>query len=217
MYRITKRALDVSASVIGLAVLSPLILLIALAIRLTLGEPALFRQQRPGYREKPFTLLKFRTMRTATDARGAALPDAERLTWLGHVLRKTSLDEIPQLWNVLRGEMSLVGPRPLLMEYLRRYTEEQKQRHLAPPGITGWAQIHGRQEITFSQRIAFDQWYVHHCSFALDIRILLETVVKVCIGMGVRSGQDVRLVDDLKTTEGGNCACTPSEHPPTQA
>lgn len=207
-----KRVVDVCAAVSGLVFFAPLIGAVGLAIRLTTREPALFKQRRPGYLERPFTLLKFRTMRTATDPQGSLLPDSERLTRLGRLLRKTSLDEIPQLWNVLRGDMSLVGPRPLLIEYLPRYTREQRQRHSVKPGITGWAQIHGRQDITFSQRIELDNWYVRNSSFWLDISILLRTASQVVFGSGVRSGQDVHAVDDLNPPESADYAHNPLKH-----
>lgn len=208
----SKRAFDFVTAAIGLVVLAPLWALIALAIRLTMREPALFKQERPGLLERPFLLQKFRTMRTATDSMGRASPDRERLTRLGSFLRKTSLDEIPQLWNVLRGDMSLVGPRPLLMEYLPRYTPEQHQRHLVKPGITGWAQIHGRQDIPFSQRIELDNWYIRRSSFWLDITILLKTAGKALKGSGVRTGQNVDTVDDLIATESNGHAYTPIKH-----
>jgi sugar transferase EpsL len=196
MTRLAKRALDLAAALIGLVVLSPLMLLIALTIRVRMGSPVLFRQRRPGYHAAPFTMVKFRTMLV-----GEGTPihpsDAERLTRLGVWLRRHSLDELPQLWNVLKGEMSLVGPRPLLMEYLKRYTPEQARRHEVKPGITGWAQIQGRQDIPFSKRLELDVWYRDHQSFWLDLRILAVTLTKMLRGPGVRSGQDVRLVDDL--------------------
>jgi sugar transferase EpsL len=196
MTRLAKRALDLAAALIGLLVLSPLMLAIALIIRVRLGSPVLFRQRRPGYHAVPFTMVKFRTMLVAE---GTAIhpSDAERLTGLGVRLRRYSLDELPQLWNVLKGEMSLVGPRPLLMEYVERYTPEQARRHEVKPGITGWAQIQGRQDIPFSKRLELDVWYRDHQSFWLDLRILAVTLTRILRGPGVRSGQDVRLVDDL--------------------
>jgi len=194
MTRFAKRALDVAVALIGWVVLSPLILAIALTIRVRMGSPVLFRQRRPGYQAAPFTMVKFRTMLGDTTIRRS---DAERLTGLGVWLRRHSLDELPQLWNVLKGEMSLVGPRPLLPEYLERYTPEQARRHEVKPGITGWAQIQGRQDIPFSKRLELDVWYVDHQSFWLDLRILGVTLTKILRGPGVRSGQDVRSVDDL--------------------
>jgi lipopolysaccharide/colanic/teichoic acid biosynthesis glycosyltransferase/glycosyltransferase involved in cell wall biosynthesis len=192
-----KRSLDMAVSASLLAVAVPLMAAIALAIRATLREPAIFGQVRPGYREAPFTIYKFRTMLTAAADDGSPLPDAERLTPLGRLLRKTSLDELPQLWNVLRGEMSLVGPRPLLPGYIPRYTETQRQRHLVRPGITGWAQIHGRQDMPFSRRIDLDIWYVRHHNFLLDLKVLAKTALLVACAAGVRFGQDPAEVDDL--------------------
>jgi len=196
MTRLAKRALDLAAALIGLVVLSPLMLVIALTIRVRMGSPVLFRQRRPGYHAVPFTMVKFRTMLVGE---GTTIDpsDTERLTGLGLRLRRHSLDELPQLWNVLKGEMSLVGPRPLLMEYLERYTPEQARRHEVQPGITGWAQIQGRQDIPFSKRLELDVWYRDHQSFWLDLRILGVTLTQMLRGSGVRSGQDVRLVDDL--------------------
>ena len=170
-----KRVLDLALTLPVLIILSPLLALIALLVRVRLGSPVLFRQQRPGLHGRPFTILKFRTMTDARDANGQLLPDAERLTPLGAWLRRTSLDELPELINVLRGEMSLVGPRPLLMEYLARYTPEQARRHEVKPGITGWAQIHGRNALTWEEKFALDVWYVERQSFLLDVKILLLT------------------------------------------
>jgi sugar transferase EpsL len=196
MTRLAKRALDLAAALIGLVVLSPLMLVIALTIRVRMGSPVLFRQRRPGYHAAPFTMVKFRTM-LVSEGTTMHSSDTERLTDLGVRLRRRSLDELPQLWNVLKGEMSLVGPRPLLTEYLERYTPEQARRHEVKPGITGWAQIQGRQDIPFSKRLELDVWYRDHQSFWLDLRILGVTLTKILRGPGVRSGQDVRLVDDL--------------------
>jgi sugar transferase EpsL len=185
-----KRLFDVIGSGLGLALLSPVLLGIALLIRLTMGRPVLFRQQRPGLHGQPFTLLKFRTMTDARDADGHLLPDAERLTRLGRFLRRTSLDELPELINVLRGEMSLVGPRPLLMQYLERYTPQQARRHEVRPGLTGWAQINGRNAISWEQKFALDVWYVDHQSLWLDVKIVFWTVVKVLRREGInQAGQ----------------------------
>ena len=162
-----------------LVVLSPVMLLTAIAVRLALGSPVIFRQQRPGLRGVPFVMVKFRTMRDAVDAQGKMLDDTDRLTSFGRTLRATSLDELPELWNVLRGDMSLVGPRPLLMEYLERYSPEQRRRLDARPGITGWAQVNGRNSTSWEERFAQDVWYVQHQSFQLDLHILLRTVVQV--------------------------------------
>ncbi len=174
-----KRALDLLAAVLGLIILSPLIALIALLVRVFLGTPVIFRQQRPGYRERPFFLYKFRSMTDARDASGQLRPDEVRLTRFGRFLRSLSLDEIPELFNILRGDMSLVGPRPLLMQYLPLYDAEQHRRHDMPPGLTGWAQVNGRNALDWPQRFALDIWYVDHWSFWLDIKILFMTLWKV--------------------------------------
>ena len=180
-----KRALDLLAASLGLVILSPLLVLIAILVRMLLGAPVFFRQKRPGYREKPFDLYKFRTMTDTRDAAGHPLPDEQRLTRFGRLLRALSLDELPELLNVLRGEMSLVGPRPLLMEYLPLYSPEQHRRHEAVPGLTGWAQVHGRNALDWPARFALDVWYVDHWSFWLDIRILLLTLWKVISREGI--------------------------------
>ena len=193
--RAAKRTLDFAIATIGMVVLSPLMLAVALAIRWRMGSPVLFRQRRPGLQARPFTILKFRTM-TIGDTSATHHSDEARLTPLGASLRRYSLDELPQLWNVMKGEMSLVGPRPLLTEYLNRYTPEQARRHEVTPGITGWAQVQGRQDIPFSRRLEYDVWYVDHQTFWLDLKILWTTLLKL-LGSGVSSGQDVRLVDDL--------------------
>jgi lipopolysaccharide/colanic/teichoic acid biosynthesis glycosyltransferase len=158
---------------------------VAAAVRLRLGSPVLFRQRRPGLHGRPFEMLKFRTMLDATDGAGNPLPDADRLTPLGRFLRATSLDELPELWNVLRGEMSLVGPRPLLMEYLPLYTPEQARRHEVRPGITGWAQVNGRNAISWEEKFRMDVWYVDRRTFALDLKILLLTAKKVVVREGI--------------------------------
>ncbi len=192
-----KRAFDVAASASGLVVLSPVLIGTSLAIRATMGGPVLFRQERPGYRGQPFTMCKFRTMRSPKEGEVWFRSDADRVTRLGRFLRKTSIDELPELWNVLKGEMSLVGPRPLLMEYLDKYSEEEMRRHDAPPGITGWAQVNGRQNILFSERFKLDVWYVDNWTMGLDIRILIQTVTDVFRSADVVVGQDVDEVDDI--------------------
>jgi lipopolysaccharide/colanic/teichoic acid biosynthesis glycosyltransferase len=174
-----KRIFDVAASASALIVLGLPLLLIGLVVRMKLGSPVLFRQQRPGLHGRPFTMLKFRTMTDARDAFGNLLPDAERLTLFGRWLRSTSLDELPELINVLRGDMSLVGPRPLLMEYLPLYSAEQARRHEVRPGITGWAQINGRNALRWEEKFALDVWYVDNWSLGLDLRILALTVLRV--------------------------------------
>lgn len=175
MYRGAKRAFDFSFATTLLLVTAPVLALATVAIRLTMGSPALFRQARPGLFEDPITVLKLRTMNEARDAEGNTLPDADRLTALGRFLRRTSIDELPQLWNVIRGEMSLVGPRPLLAKYLDRYTPRQRRRHLVVPGITGWAQIHGRNSTDWDERLNRDIWYAENANFRLDMRILWRT------------------------------------------
>jgi sugar transferase EpsL len=179
MRSIIKRLLDALASALALTILAPLLLAIAAAIWGIIGRPVLWRQARPGLNGKPFMLIKFRTMSNAKGPDGALLPDALRLGRFGRFLRRFSLDELPELLNVLRGDMSLVGPRPLLMEYLDRYTAEQSRRHNVRPGITGWAQINGRNAIAWEQKFALDIWYVDNQSFWLDLRILILTLWKV--------------------------------------
>ena len=174
-----KRLFDVIAAASGLVVLSPVLLLLAVAVRLFLGSPVLFKQTRPGLAGQPFTLVKFRTMTDKRDEDGNLLPNAERKTRFGQFLRSTSLDELPELWNVLKGEMSLVGPRPLRMEYLPRYNAYQLRRHEVRPGITGWAQVRGRNSLTWEERFVLDVWYVDNQTFALDLRIIALTIWKV--------------------------------------
>lgn len=174
-----KNGLDRILASLGIIVLSPVIIGVALAVRKSMGTPILYRQVRPGLNGEPFTILKFRTMTDATDENGQPLPDDQRLTTTGKLLRATSLDELPELLNVLRGDMSLVGPRPLLVEYLDHYTTEQARRHEILPGITGWAQINGRNTISWEEKFAYDVWYVEHCSLRLDIKIILFTLWKV--------------------------------------
>lgn len=185
MRHTAKRCLDVVLAALGLIVLGPVLAGAALLVRLTMGPPALFRQQRPGLHGRPFTMFKLRTMRDARDTHGRLLADTERLTGLGSLLRQTSLDEFPELWNVLRGEMSLVGPRPLLMEYLPRYSPEQSRRHEVKPGITGWAQVNGRNAIPWESKLEQDIWYVDNWSLWLDLRILLLTVGKTVRREGI--------------------------------
>lgn len=180
-----KRFFDVVAAVCGLVVLGPLLLIVAIGVLLLLGTPIIFSQIRPGHKEAPFTLYKFRSMRDVKDEQGKLLPDAKRLTRFGKLLRATSLDELPALWNVVRGDMSLVGPRPLLMEYLPLYTPEQARRHDVRPGITGWAQVNGRNVISWEEKFNLDVWYVDNQSFWLDLKILFMTVKKVLIREGI--------------------------------
>ncbi|MGA2111907.1 MAG: sugar transferase [Anaerolineales bacterium] len=180
-----KRLLDLALGIPGFVVLLPVLGITSLIVWICLGRPILFSQRRPGLGGKPFLFLKFRTLRDTRDAEGNLLPDSQRLTPCGRFLRSLSLDEWPSLLNVLKGEMSLVGPRPLLTEYLSRYTSEQARRHEVLPGITGWAQIHGRNTLTWEQRFALDVWYVEHWSLALDLKILLASVWKTLTREGV--------------------------------
>ena len=175
----TKRLFDILVAALVLLLLLPRLALLALLVRLKLGSPVLFRQQRPGLNGRPFTLIKFRTMTDKRDVQGNLLPDAERLTPFGKFLRASSLDELPELWNVLKGEMSLVGPRPLLMQYLPLYTPEQARRHEVRPGITGWAQVNGRNALTWVEKFTLDVWYVDNHTLWLDIRIIFLTLLKI--------------------------------------
>ena len=182
-----KRVFDVMAAFVALCLLSPALLFVAWQVRRKLGSPVLFQQIRPGRNGQPFQMIKFRTMLDAADAEGNPLPDAERLTPFGSLLRSTSLDELPELWNVLKGEMSLVGPRPLLMEYLPLYSSEQARRHEVRPGVTGWAQVNGRNALSWDEKFKLDVWYVDNSSFWLDLRILALTVKKVLVRDGISS------------------------------
>ena len=180
-----KRLFDLGVALIALLLFAPLVALVALLIRLRIGSPVLFRQQRPGLHGRPFEMIKFRTMSDARDADGNLLPDAERLPRFGRLLRATSLDELPELWNVLRGDMSLVGPRPLLMEYLPLYNAEQARRHEVRPGVTGWAQVNGRNALSWEEKFALDVWYVDNRNPCLDLKILWLTVAAVLRPRGV--------------------------------
>jgi len=184
-YFIVKRLIDISMSIIMIFFCMPLFVLVSVFVLVTMGKPVIFRQQRPGYRGRSFTLYKFRSMAQSLTVNGAPLPDKERLTPLGSFLRRTSFDELPELLNVVKGDMSLVGPRPLLLEYLARYSPEQARRHQVRPGITGWAQVNGRNAITWEDKFAFDVWYVDHPSVLLDIRIMCLTFVKVISRSGI--------------------------------
>jgi lipopolysaccharide/colanic/teichoic acid biosynthesis glycosyltransferase len=185
VYAFLKRAMDVAAAAFGLAVLSPMLVAVALIVKLSSRGPVFFRQERPGRGGRPFRILKFRTMTDSRGAGGEPLPDGARLTGVGRFLRRWSLDEYPELFNVLVGDMSLVGPRPLLMQYLERYTPEQARRHEVRPGITGWAQIHGRNQQSWAERFELDVWYVDHRGLGLDLRILALTVFKVLRREGI--------------------------------
>ena len=188
-----KRFFDIIASVVGLLLLAPVIAVVALQIRRKLGSPILFRQTRPGKDGSPFEMIKFRTMRDAVDSAGNVLPDSDRMTPFGNFLRSTSLDELPELWNVLKGDMSLVGPRPLLMEYLPLYSEEQYRRHDVRPGVTGWAQINGRNAISWEDKFRLDTWYVDNRSFCLDLKIIYLTIKKVLIRDGISAEGEVTM------------------------
>ena len=187
IYRIFKRLFDVFVASVVLLVASPVLVLVMITVRLAIGSPVFFVQVRPGFRGVPFSVIKFRTMTDAVDVSGEPLPDSERLTSLGIWLRRLSLDELPQLFNVLKGDMSLVGPRPLLMEYLPLYSHEQARRHDVRPGITGWAQVNGRNAIDWDKRLELDVWYVDHASFLLDLKILVATFMKVISRQGVNA------------------------------
>ena len=188
-----KRVFDLLASIIGLILFSPILLITFILVRFKLGAPAFFYQQRPGLGGRPFNLIKFRTMTNATDADGNLLTDSKRLTSFGRFLRATSLDELPELWNVIKCDMSLVGPRPLLVEYLPLYSHKQSRRHEVRPGITGWAQVNGRNALSWEDKFNLDIWYVDNRSFWLDIKILLLTVKKVFVREGVSENGHVTM------------------------
>jgi lipopolysaccharide/colanic/teichoic acid biosynthesis glycosyltransferase len=192
-----RRLIDLTGASILSVLLSPVLAGLALAIRLSMGRPILFRQQRPGYKGEPFEVYKFRTMRDAVDAEGEPLPDEERLTKVGVFMRQLSLDELPQLWNILKGDMSFIGPRPLLMEFLKWYTPDQMRRHEVKPGVTGWAQVQGRHDIPFSKRLALDVWYVDNRSTRLDLKIVGLTFLKVLSMRGAQPAQTDAEVDDV--------------------
>lgn len=188
-----KRLVDIVGAVIGLLFLCPVMVFVAWRVRQEMGSPVFFRQWRPGRNGRPFQMIKFRSMRDATDAAGNLLPDSERLTPFGRFLRASSLDELPELWNVLRGEMSIVGPRPLLMEYLPLYTHDQARRHEVRPGITGWAQVNGRNALTWEEKFGLDVWYVDNRSFWLDMRIIAMTIVKVVRREGISASGEATM------------------------
>jgi lipopolysaccharide/colanic/teichoic acid biosynthesis glycosyltransferase len=196
MYSTVKRLIDFVGVLILIVIAAPLMLGVAIAVRLTMGKPVLFRQMRPGLNEHLFTCIKFRTMSDACDEQGKLLNDSERTTRLGLALRRSSLDELPQLWNILRGELSFIGPRPLFVRYLPHYTQEERRRHSVRPGLTGWAQVHGRNDVPFEKRLEMDVWYIDHMSFRLDAQILLRTVWMVLRQQGVRA--DTAALDELR-------------------
>lgn len=202
----TKRLFDIVAASCGLLALMPLLALLALSIRIFLGTPIIFRQKRPGLHGRPFILCKFRSMTDERDASGKLLPDAQRLTGFGRFLRKSSLDELPELYNVLKGEMSLVGPRPLLVRYTPYFTEQELRRFSVRPGITGWAQINGRNHASWDKRLGDDIWYVEHQSMLLDVRILFTTIAKVLKREGVAADATVVMLDlDEERKNKGGC------------
>ena len=188
-----KRLFDILGAVLGLLILLPIIVTLAWQVRRKLGSPVLFRQTRPGLHGKPFQLIKFRTMRNAIGLDGRPLPDSERMTSFGSFLRSASLDELPELWNVLKGDMSLVGPRPLLMEYLPLYSLEQARRHELRPGVTGWAQVNGRNALSWDEKFRLDVWYVDNRSFWLDLKILFMTMRKVVVREGISATGDATM------------------------
>lgn len=188
-----KRVLDILGAGFGLLVLAPVLLIVALLIRLQMGPPVFFRQTRPGLHGEPFEMIKFRSMRDAHDADGNPLPDEDRITGVGRFLRATSLDELPELWNVLKGEMSLVGPRPLLMEYLPLYSPQQARRHEVRPGVTGWAQVNGRNAISWDEKFALDVWYVDNRSLWLDLKIIWLTLRKVLRREGISAAGEATM------------------------
>jgi lipopolysaccharide/colanic/teichoic acid biosynthesis glycosyltransferase len=198
-YRAVKRVIDATVAAAVLTAGAPVMAACAVAIRVTMGAPVLFRQPRPGLHGRPFEILKFRTMRAPRAGENELATDAARLTALGRFLRETSLDELPQLWNVLRGDMSLVGPRPLLMQYLPRYSREQRRRHDVRPGMTGWTQVNGRNALTWDEKFTLDVWYVDHQSLALDLRILAQTVLGVVRRDGISSGGHATMPEFLGT------------------
>ena len=200
-YRYFKQSADRLAALLALMLLSPLLVVVALLVRWRLGSPVLFRQQRPGYRGKAFWLLKFRSMNNACDASGASLPDAQRLTPFGRWLRATSIDELPELFNILLGEMSFIGPRPLLMQYLPLYSPQQARRHDVKPGFSGWAQINGRNAISWEEKFRLDVWYVDHQSFWLDLRIFLLTIWKVIRREGISAAGEATMAPFTGTAE----------------
>ncbi len=199
-----KRLMDLAIAGLALIILAPVLALVAWQVRSRLGSPVLFRQIRPGLHGKPFEMVKFRTMRDALDWQGRPLPDAERLTPLGNFLRATSLDELPELWNVFKGEMSLVGPRPLLMEYLHLYSPDQRRRHDVRPGVTGWAQVNGRNALSWEDKFALDVWYVDHRSLWLDFKILAMTVGKVLVRDGIGHAGEATMPKFTGPGEGEN-------------
>ena len=196
---VVKRLIDLCAALSVAILLSPVILVVSILVRIRLGSPVLFRQPRIGLNNQPFHVCKFRSMTDQRDSNGELLPDDRRLTPFGKMLRKSSLDELPQLWNVIRGDMSLIGPRPLLVQYLERYTDEQIRRHEVRPGITGWAQVNGRNEIDWNKKFELDVEYVDNCSFMMDVRIVLKTIVCLITRSGVSAASHVTMPEFMGT------------------
>lgn len=197
-----KRLIDIVLSLTGIIIFSPFLLLIALLVRIKLGSPVLFKQKRPGLNEKIFTMYKFRTMTEVQDENGLLLPDSERLTGFGKFLRSTSLDELPELFNILKGDMSFVGPRPLLVEYLPLYNEHQRRRHEVKPGLSGWAQVNGRNAISWEEKFNFDVEYVDKVSFFFDLKIMLLTIKKVFVREGINSATTATMEPFRGNTKG---------------
>lgn len=195
-----KRFFDIILSFFALILLSPVMLIVAILVRTKLGSPVIFCQERPGKNERIFKLYKFRSMTDKRDEKGELLPDEVRLTKFGKLLRSTSLDELPELWNILRGDMSIVGPRPLLVKYLPLYNEVQKHRHDVRPGLTGWAQVHGRNTISWEEKFEYDVWYVEHLSFAIDVKTVFLTVKKVFCREGITS-ETAATIEEFKKSE----------------
>ena len=198
-----KRLFDIIVSLLALVVLSPALFVCAIWIATVMGRPILFQQARPGLKGRPFVMFKFRTMTSATNSEGALLPDAQRLGKLGRFLRASSLDELPELINVLRGEMSLVGPRPLLMQYLDRYTPEQRRRHEVRPGVTGWAQVNGRNALSWEEKFALDVWYVDNRTFLLDLKIIFLTLAKLVCPEGIAAAGEATMPEFLGSGKTG--------------
>lgn len=204
MSQAIKRILDIAVSLVALLLLAPLIAVVAAVVRVVMGRPVFFRQVRPGLHAQPFLLIKFRSMRDNRDADGRPLPDSQRLTRLGRLLRRTSLDELPQLWNVLKGDMSLVGPRPLLPEYLPLYSEAQRRRHEVKPGLTGLAQVSGRNQTDWEERFRLDLWYIDHWSLWLDFKILCKTFLLAMVGAGAEAGPRGETMPPFRGSVKGN-------------
>lgn len=203
-----KRLFDLGLSLVLLFLFAPVMIILVLIVKIKMGSPVFFRQQRPGLQGKPFYLYKFRTMSDARDDNGKLLPDQARMTGLGELMRKTSLDELPQLINVVRSELSFVGPRPLLMKYLERYNPEQARRHEVKPGITGWAQVNGRNAISWEEKFIFDVWYVDNRSFLLDLKILWLTMLKVMRTEGISGEGSITMNEFLGNTGGDDSSAT---------